>query len=72
MSTYTEQLAEINAAITNVLTAGQSLKRGDGGAVLPDINVLLKERARLTPLAKAEEEDIDLPVERHALPVRAR
>jgi len=72
MSTATEQLAEVNAAITKVLAAGQSLKRGDGGATLADINILFKERQRLQPLADAEAAGIDLPVIRHGLPVRAR
>ena len=54
MATYTEQLAEINAAITAVLTKGQRYQIGDRMLWRADMEWLISERARLEPLARAE------------------
>ena len=54
MATYTEQLAEINAAITAVLTKGQRYQIGDRMLWRADMEWLIAERARLEPLARAE------------------
>ena len=54
MATYTEQLAEINAAITAVLTKGQRYQIGDRMLWRADAEFMYSERARLEPLARAE------------------
>jgi hypothetical protein len=54
MATYQEQLAEINAAITAVVTRGQRYKIGDRELWRPDLEWLHAERKRLEPLAAAE------------------
>lgn len=70
--TYTQQLAEINTAITNILIAGQQIGRGGAAVRQADLNVLLAERKRLEPLAAAESSDIDIPVVRYGIPVRSQ
>lgn len=70
--TYTEQLAEINTAITRVLTAGQQVGRGGAYAQQASLPVLLSERKRLEPLAAAEEVGINTPVIRFGVPVRSQ
>ena len=70
--TYTEQLAEVNAAITNILTAGQQIGRGGANVRQADLNILFAERKRLEPLAAAESSGIDIPVVRYGVPVRSR
>lgn len=54
MATYTEQLAEINAAITAVLIKGQRYQIGDRMLWRADAEFLFAERDRLTPLAARE------------------
>lgn len=53
MATYTEQLAEVNAAITKVM-GGQEVQAGDRRVRRADLAQLLAERKRLEPLALRE------------------
>lgn len=70
--TYTEQLAEINTAITRVLTGGQQVGRAGAYAQQAQIQFLFAERKRLEPLADAEANGTDTPVYRYGIPVRSR
>ncbi len=70
--TYTEQLAEINTAITRILTAGQDISRGGARVRQGELDILLAERKRLEDLIAAESAGTDTPVWRHGLPVRSR
>lgn len=51
---YSDQLAEINRAITAVVERGQRYKIGDRELWRPDAEWLFAERRRLEPLAKRE------------------
>jgi|GEM_PF-4439413 len=72
MSTYTEQLTEVNTAITNILAAGQYIKRGEATVQQALLKDLLAERKRLEPLAAAEAAGYDTPVYRRGVPRRSR
>jgi hypothetical protein len=76
MATYTEQLTEVNTAITNILSAGQYIKRGEGVVQQALLKDLIAERKRLEPLARAEAAGIltntGEPVVRYGIPVRSR
>ncbi len=70
--TYTEQLAEINTAITRILTAGQQAGRAGAYAQQAQIQFLFAERKRLEPLAAAEVSGVDTPIYRHGGSVRSQ
>lgn len=54
MATYAEQLAEINTAISEILTRGQSVSVNDSAKERARLDPLLKERRRLEPLVARE------------------
>lgn len=70
--TYTEQLAEVNAAISNILTAGQQIGRGGANVRQAELSTLFAERERLEPLAAAEAAGTTTPVWRRAEVVRSQ
>ncbi len=59
MATYAEQLAEVRAAISKVLTSGQSYEISDGGmtrtVTRANLEWLNMREATLIPLAAQEE-----------------
>lgn len=70
--TYTEQLAEVNTAITRIMTGGQQVGRGGAYSQQGDLKVLLDERKRLELLANAEATGTNIPVWRTANSVRSQ
>ncbi len=70
--TYTEQLAEVNTAITRILTAGQQIGRSGAYAQHALYRDLVAERKRLEPLAAAEATGTSTPVWRTAQSERSR
>lgn len=70
--TYTEQLAEVNTAITRTLTAGQQVGRAGAYVQQARLDTLFAERKRLEPLAAGEVSGVDTPIYRHGIPVRSQ
>jgi hypothetical protein len=55
MSTYTDQLASVRAAISALEAGGQEVRMADGRTVrYPDLAVLYAREERLVPLATRE------------------
>lgn len=68
LKTYTEQLEEVQAAISEILTRGQSVSANDSAKQRAQLDALERREQRLIPLAAREASGRRGPVLRQAVP----